>query len=66
MQQRKHRRLAAHTLNPLRYTAERQLRNKLVRPRKSLTEKPDDLSGKRLTKSSWRFEVDGLGHDIDE
>src|ERR1700745_4073097 len=51
MQQRKHRPLAAGTLNPSRHTAEGQWPNKLVRARKSLTEEPDDLSGKRLTKT---------------
>ena len=58
MQQRKHRRLAAHTLNPPRHTAERQWPNKLVPPRKSLTEEPDDLSGKRLTKLAWDKEIE--------
>jgi len=43
--------LAARTLNPPRYTGEKQWPNKLVRPRKSLTEESDDLSGKRPTKT---------------
>jgi hypothetical protein len=51
MQQRKHRPLAARTVNPPRHTGEKQWPNKLVRPRKSLTEEPDDLSGKRPTKT---------------
>ena len=36
---------------PAADTAERQWPNKLVRPTKSLTEEPDDLSGKRPTKT---------------
>jgi hypothetical protein len=55
MQQRKHRRLAAHTLNPPHHTGEKQWPNKLIQPRKSLTEEPDDLSGKRLTKTKVLF-----------
>jgi len=38
-------------LNRRRHTGERQWQNKLVRPRKPLTEEPDDLSGKRPTKT---------------
>src|SRR4029077_15817104 len=51
MQQRKHRPLAARTLNRPRHTGEKQWPNELVRPRKSLTEEPDNLSGKRPTKT---------------
>jgi hypothetical protein len=58
MQQRKHRPLAARTLNRPRHTGEKQWPNELVRPRKSLTEEPDDLSGKRPTKLAWDKEIE--------
>jgi len=58
MQQRKHRPLAARTLNLPRHTGEKQWPNELVRPRKSLTEEPDNLSGKRPTKLAWDKEIE--------
>src|SRR6266446_6011345 len=53
MQQRKNRRLAARTLNPRRSTRKKQgPDNKSVYgSKKSLTQKPDDVSGKGPTKA---------------
>ena len=53
MQQRKNRRLAARALNPRRNTRKKQWPDKrsVYRSKKSLTEEPDDVSGKRPTKA---------------
>jgi DNA-binding NarL/FixJ family response regulator len=53
MQQRKNRRLAARTLNPRRSTRKKQGPDKrsVYGSKKSLTEEPDDLSGKGPTKA---------------
>jgi DNA-binding NarL/FixJ family response regulator len=53
MQQRKDRRRAARALNPQRNTPEKQWRSKISvhRTKSSLTQKPDDVSGKRPTKT---------------
>jgi DNA-binding NarL/FixJ family response regulator len=52
MQQRKNRRLAAHALNPKRNTGRKRLPDKrpVYGSKKSLTQKPDDVSGKDPTK----------------
>jgi len=53
MQQRKKRRLTAHALNPRRKTREKERPDKrsVYGSKKSLTEEPDDLSGKGPTKA---------------
>ena len=53
MQQRKNRWLAARALNPKRNTREKQRSDKksVHRSKKSLTEKPDDVSGKGPTRA---------------
>jgi DNA-binding NarL/FixJ family response regulator len=53
MQQRKNRRLAARALNPKRKTREKQWpdNRSVYGSKKSLTQKPDDVSGKGLTKT---------------
>src|ERR1700704_746646 len=53
MQQRKEKRLAARALNPRRNTPEKQRpdNRSVDGSKKSLTEEPDDLSGKGLTKT---------------
>ena len=53
MQQRKNRRLAARALNPQRNTGKKQRPNKrsVDGSKKSLTEDPDDVSGKGPTKA---------------
>ena len=53
MQQRKNRRLAARALNPQRKTREKQWPDKrsVYGSKKSLTEEPDDVSGKGRTKA---------------
>ena len=53
MQQRKNKRHVAHTLNPKRNTGRKRLADKrsVYGSKKSLTERPDDVSGKGPTKA---------------